>query len=63
MPLGYFTSSLRTSTTRIMNVTMTATGASLPAGIVTRVDNIRQDVDLVTVRVNYRWGSAVVARY
>ena len=24
---------------------------------------IRQDVDLVTVRVNYRWGGPVVARY
>jgi outer membrane immunogenic protein len=26
-------------------------------------DNIRQDVDLVTVRVNYRFGGPVVARY
>ena len=26
-------------------------------------DRIRQDVDLVTVRVNYRWGGPVVARY
>jgi outer membrane immunogenic protein len=26
-------------------------------------DNIRQDVDLVTVRVNYRWGGPVVAKY
>jgi len=25
--------------------------------------NIRQDVDLVTVRVNYRWGGPVVAKY
>jgi outer membrane immunogenic protein len=23
----------------------------------------RQDVDLVTVRVNYKWGGPVVARY
>jgi hypothetical protein len=26
-------------------------------------DRIRQDVDLVTVRVNYRWGGPAVARY
>ena len=26
-------------------------------------DSIRQDVDLVTVRVNYRWGGPVVAKY
>jgi outer membrane immunogenic protein len=24
---------------------------------------IRQDVDLVTVRVNYRWGGPVIAKY
>jgi len=29
----------------------------------TREDRIRQDVDLVTVRVNYRWGGPVVAKY
>jgi outer membrane immunogenic protein len=28
-----------------------------------RTDRIRQDVDLVTVRVNYRFGGPVVARY
>jgi outer membrane immunogenic protein len=33
------------------------------AGINTRNDSIRQDVDLVTVRVNYRFGGPVVARY
>lgn len=27
------------------------------------VDNIRQDVDMVTARINYRWGGPVVARY
>ena len=26
-------------------------------------NNISQDVDLVTVRVNYRWGGPVIARY
>ncbi|ABE62877.1 putative outer-membrane protein precursor [Nitrobacter hamburgensis X14] len=26
-------------------------------------DNIRQDVDLVTARINYRWGGPAIARY
>jgi outer membrane immunogenic protein len=26
-------------------------------------DRVRQDVDLVTVRVNYRWGGPVIAKY
>ena len=30
---------------------------------VTRSDNIRQDVDMGTVRVNYRFGGPVIARY
>jgi outer membrane immunogenic protein len=30
---------------------------------VTRSDNIRQDVDMGTVRVNYRFGGPVVAKY
>ena len=34
-----------------------------PAGVNTRNDNVRQDADLVTVRVNYRFGGPVVARY
>jgi outer membrane immunogenic protein len=29
----------------------------------TAVDRIRQDVDLVTARINYRWGGPVVAKY
>ncbi|MGH6641599.1 MAG: outer membrane protein [Bradyrhizobium sp.] len=45
------------------NVTMTAAGGFLPVGVASRVDNIRQDVDLVTVRVNYRWGGPVIAKY
>ena len=28
-----------------------------------RQSRIRQDVDLVTVRVNYRWGGPVIAKY
>jgi outer membrane immunogenic protein len=34
-----------------------------PTGGVFGTDRIRQDVDLVTVRVNYRWGGPVVAKY
>jgi outer membrane immunogenic protein len=34
-----------------------------PAGGFFAVDRIRQDVDIVTVRVNYRWGGPVVAKY
>ena len=32
-------------------------------GGVVGVDRISQDVDLVTVRVNYRWGGPVIAKY
>jgi outer membrane immunogenic protein len=45
------------------NIAMTSTGAFLPVGALSRVDNIGQDVDLVTVRVNYRWGGPVIAKY
>jgi outer membrane immunogenic protein len=34
-----------------------------PAGFNTRNDDVRQDADLVTVRVNYRFGGPIVARY
>ena len=40
------------------NITFTA-----PGGAFTRTDNIRQDVDMGTVRVNYRWGGPVVGKY
>ena len=33
------------------------------AGVFFGTDRIRQDVDLVTVRVNYRLGGPVVGRY
>jgi outer membrane immunogenic protein len=32
-------------------------------GLLSTIDRVRQDVDLVTVRVNYRFGGPVVARY
>jgi outer membrane immunogenic protein len=34
-----------------------------PAAAFFSTDRIRQDVDLVTVRVNYRWGGPVIAKY
>jgi outer membrane immunogenic protein len=34
-----------------------------PAGTLVGTDRIRQDVDLATVRINYRWGGQAVARY
>lgn len=34
-----------------------------PPIVFSREDRIRQDVDLATVRVNYRWGGPVVAKY
>ena len=40
------------------NITFTT-----PTGLFDGTDRIRQDVDLVTVRVNYRFGGPVIARY
>jgi len=34
-----------------------------PAGTAVGTDRIHQDVDLITARVNYRWGGPVVAKY
>lgn len=42
---------------------LTNNGIAGPAGTLFSNQRIRQDVDLVTVRVNYRWGGPVVARY
>ena len=42
------------------DVNLTLPGAT---GALSTVDRIRQDVDVVTVRVNYRWGGPVVAKY
>jgi outer membrane immunogenic protein len=33
------------------------------AGVLSTVDRVRQDVDVATVRVNYRFGGPVVAKY
>jgi outer membrane immunogenic protein len=34
-----------------------------PGGAFSRTDNIKQDVDIGSVRVNYRWGGPVIAKY
>ena len=34
-----------------------------PAGLNSRNDSIRQDVDMVTARINYRWGGPVISKY
>ena len=43
------------------NLTLTQTVA--PVGAFSRTDRIRQDVDMVTARINYRFGGPVVAKY
>lgn len=43
--------------------TFTNNGAFGAAGTFFATDRIKQDADLVTVRVNYRWGGPVVAKY
>ena len=41
------------------NVTLNSVATGLP----TRTDSISQNADLATVRVNYRWGGPVIAKY
>jgi outer membrane immunogenic protein len=41
------------------NVTLT----SVATGALSRIDNIKQDVDMATVRVNWRWGGPIIAKY
>jgi len=45
------------------DVTFYNTGASPIPGALSGIERIRQDVDMVTARINYRWGGPVVARY
>ena len=45
------------------NNTFTFTPAAAPIVGISRVDNIRQDVDMGTVRLNYTFGGPVIARY
>jgi outer membrane immunogenic protein len=42
---------------------MGADFASSSVAIFTREDNIKQSADIVTLRVNYRWGGPVIAKY
>ncbi|MGE0287132.1 MAG: outer membrane protein [Bradyrhizobium sp.] len=41
---------------------ITLTSVAAP-GVISRGDTIRQDVDVVTARINYRFGGPVVAKY
>jgi outer membrane immunogenic protein len=45
------------------NVSFSSAGTFATPGVFTATDRIRQDVDLATVRVNYRWGGPVIAKY
>jgi outer membrane immunogenic protein len=44
-------------------LTFVTAGPLVAPGAFFGTDRIRQDVDLVTVRVNYRWGGPVIAKY
>jgi outer membrane immunogenic protein len=35
----------------------------IPVGVRAAISRVRQDVDMATVRVNYRWGGPVVAKF
>jgi outer membrane immunogenic protein len=41
----------------------TVSFAVVGGGQVTRIDSIKQDVDMGTLRVNYRWGGPVIGKY
>jgi outer membrane immunogenic protein len=45
------------------SLNFTSTGLLTPAGGLFRTDSIRQDVDLITARINFRFGGPVVAKY
>ncbi|MEA2920095.1 MAG: outer rane immunogenic protein [Bradyrhizobium sp.] len=46
------------------NVTSYGVGNfGIATGAFSSIDRIRQDVDLATVRVNYRWGGPLIAKY
>ena len=45
------------------DVTLTSNGALAPVGTFSRTDSIKQDVDLITARINYRFGGPVIAKY
>jgi outer membrane immunogenic protein len=41
----------------------TVTFVAVPTGAFSRTDSIYQAVDMATIRVNYRWGGPIVAKY
>ena len=43
--------------------TDTFTSVVAPVGAFSRFEKINQDVDLITARINYRWGGPVIAKY
>jgi outer membrane immunogenic protein len=47
------------------DITFTSAGvlAGIPAGAIFRTDSIRQDVDIFTARINYRFGGPILAKY
>jgi outer membrane immunogenic protein len=45
------------------DISLINTGTFGPVGTLSGIESIKQDVDLLTVRLNYRWGGPVVARY
>ena len=48
---------------RTLNFTGSGNFGIAPLGVVTRSERIRQDVDIGLVRLNYRWGGPVIAKY
>jgi outer membrane immunogenic protein len=47
----------------LSNNTVNFVGVGPIVGVATRTDSITSGVDMATVRVNYRWGGPVVAKY
>jgi outer membrane immunogenic protein len=43
--------------------TRTENFIAVGTGLFSRSDSIRQDVDIVTARINYRWGGPIIAKY
>ena len=48
---------------RTINFAGSGNFAIAPLGAFTRADRISQDVDLALIRVNYRWGGPIIAKY
>jgi outer membrane immunogenic protein len=46
-----------------LNFTSAGVLAGIPAGAPFRTDSISQDVDMVTARINYRFGGPIIAKY